>query len=86
MYLLLGNAHMERSDYEGAVQLFEHAQAQMRHYGGPPLLVVSLVSFLMGILQVCNVSKSLTDSDRYPDGNLIISASRLDSVCVKLCM
>ena len=59
MYLLLGNAHMERSDYEGAVQLFEHAQAQMRHYGGPPLLVVSLVSFLMGILQRIEIARRL---------------------------
>ena len=83
MYFLLGNSHMERGDYEGAIQSFEHARAQMRHYGGRPLLVVSWVSFLM---MYCNVSKSLTDSDRYPDGNLIISTSRFDNVSVKVCM
>ena len=43
MYLLLGNSHMERSDYDGAIQSFEHARARMRHNGGS-LLVVSLVS------------------------------------------
>ena len=51
MYFLLGNSHMERSDYEGAIQSFEHAQAQVRHYESPPLLVVSLVYFLLGVLQ-----------------------------------
>jgi hypothetical protein len=51
MYLLLGNAHMERSDYEGAVQSFEHARAQIRHDEGRPLSVVSLVSFPMPVLQ-----------------------------------
>jgi hypothetical protein len=83
MYLLLGNFQMERSDYEGAIQLFERGQAQMRHYRGRPLLVVSLVSFLVGVLQHTG---SFTDVDRYPDGNLMISASRFNSVCVKLCM
>ena len=51
MYLLFGNSHMERSDYEDAIHSFEHAQAQMRHCGGPPLLLVSLASFLMGALK-----------------------------------
>ena len=72
MYLLLGNSHMDSSDYEGAIHLFERAQAQMRHYEDQSLLAISLVSFLM---VHCNVSKSLTDSDRYPDGNLMISTS-----------
>jgi hypothetical protein len=82
MYLLLGNFQMERSNYDGAIQLFERGQAQMRHYGGRPLLVVSLVSFLVGVLQH---TESFTDADRYPDGNLMISTSRFNSVCVKLC-
>ena len=51
MYLLLGNSHMERTDYEGAVQSFEHGQAQMRHDEGRSLLVISLVGFLMAVLQ-----------------------------------
>ena len=48
MYLLLGNLQMERSDYEGAIQSFEHARAQIRHNESRSLLVVSLVSFLVG--------------------------------------
>ena len=34
MYLLLRNLQMERSDYDGAIQSFEHAQAQMLHNEG----------------------------------------------------
>ncbi|KAF8547208.1 hypothetical protein OG21DRAFT_1501672 [Imleria badia] len=44
MYLLFGNWHMERSEYEDAIQSFKHAQAQMRHHGGQLLLVISLIS------------------------------------------
>jgi hypothetical protein len=65
MYPLLGNSLMERSDYEGTIQSFEHARAQMRYYGGGLLLVVSLVAFLW---VYCNVSKSITDSVKYQDG------------------
>ena len=68
MYLLLGNSYMERSNYEDAIQSFEHARAQMRYYGDQ-LLLVSLVSLLMGILQ------DHSPTDRYPDGNLTISTS-----------
>ena len=50
---------MERSDYERAIQSFEHARAQMRHYEGRPLLLVSLVSFLMGILQRIEIARRL---------------------------
>ena len=35
---------MERSDYERAIQSFEHGRAQMRHYEGQSLSVVSAVS------------------------------------------
>ena len=59
MYLLLGESHIERSDYEGAIQSFEHARAQTRHYEGLPLLVVSLVSFLMGVLQRIEIAHQL---------------------------
>ncbi|KAF8555002.1 hypothetical protein OG21DRAFT_1603126 [Imleria badia] len=44
MYLLLGNLQMESSNYEGAIQSFEHAHAQMRHHTSRPLLFVSLIS------------------------------------------
>ncbi|KAF8548773.1 hypothetical protein OG21DRAFT_1489089 [Imleria badia] len=44
MYLLLGNSQMETSDYEGAIQSFEHALAKMRHQTSRPLFVVSLIS------------------------------------------
>ena len=59
MYLLLGNFQMERSDYDGAIQSFEHARAQMRHDEGRPLLVVSLVSFLVGVLQRTKIAHRL---------------------------
>ena len=59
MHLLLGNSHMERSDYKDAIQSFEHARAQMRHYDGLPLLVISLVSLLMGILQHIEIAHRL---------------------------
>ena len=77
MYLLLGNSQMERSDYDGAIKSFEHARAQMRHNEGWSLSVVSLVSFLVSVLHRIQVA-----SDRYPDGNLMISTSRFNSVCV----
>ena len=51
MYFLLGNFEMEHGDYESAIQSFEHARAQMRHDERRPLLVVSLVSFPLGVLQ-----------------------------------
>jgi hypothetical protein len=52
---------MERCDYEGAVQSFEHARAQLRPFGDLPLLVVSLVSLLMGVLQRIEITHQLTD-------------------------
>ena len=59
MYLLLGNSHMERSDYEGAIRSLEHAQAQMRHYECRSLLVVSLVRILMVVLQHIEIAHRL---------------------------
>ena len=47
MYILIGKSHMERSDYDGAIQLFEHARARLKHYGGRPSFVIPLVSFPM---------------------------------------
>jgi hypothetical protein len=59
MYLLLGDSHMERSDYDHAIQSFKQARAQMRPYGGQPLLVVSLVNFLIGLLQRIEIAYRL---------------------------
>ena len=50
MYLLLGNSRMETGDYNGAIQSFERARAQMRPHPSRALLVVSLVSSPMAIL------------------------------------
>ena len=50
MYLLLGNSHMESSDYESAVRSFGLAQAQLRPFPSQPLFVVALVNFLMSVL------------------------------------
>ncbi|KAF8547212.1 hypothetical protein OG21DRAFT_1472561 [Imleria badia] len=44
MCLLLGNSYMERRDYEGAIQSFKRARAQMRNYVGPLLIFISLIS------------------------------------------
>jgi hypothetical protein len=51
MYLLLGNSHMESSDYKGAIHSFERAQAQIRNHAEPRLVTISLVGFLMGVLR-----------------------------------
>ena len=48
---------MEHSDYEGAIQSFEHAQAQMPHHASRPLLLVSLVSFPTAILKCIKVDR-----------------------------
>jgi hypothetical protein len=73
MYLLLGNSHMESSDYEGAIQSFEYARARMRHYGGQPLLVVSLVSFLTGLLQCVEITHRLCQISGWKFDNLDIA-------------
>ena len=78
MYLLAGNLRMECCDYEGAMQSFERARAQMRHHTSRPLFVISLVSFQTVMLRPIEI----TPSDRCPDGNLIISALRFNRVCV----
>ncbi|KAG9311265.1 hypothetical protein JVU11DRAFT_8351 [Chiua virens] len=44
MHLHLGNLLMECNEYNDAVHSFQHAQAQVRHYTGQPLVVVSLIS------------------------------------------
>ena len=51
MYLLIGNSYMESRDYESAIRPFERARAQMRPHASRTLAVVSLVGFLMAILE-----------------------------------
>jgi hypothetical protein len=50
---------MESGDYKGAIQLFERARAQTRYHTSPALSVVSLVSFLMAILQHIETGRNL---------------------------
>jgi len=59
MYLLLGNSNMECSDYEGAIQSFERARIEMGCHTTRPLLVASLVSFLMAISQYKEIADLL---------------------------
>ena len=73
MYLLLGNLHMEHSDYGGAIQSFEHARAQMRCYGSRPLVVVSLVSFLMAVLQRIKIVHRLCQISGWNFDNLHVT-------------
>ena len=47
MYLLVGNSRMESNDYEGAVESFGHARAQLRDHTSGSLSMISLVSVLM---------------------------------------
>jgi hypothetical protein len=64
---------MERSDYVGARQSFEHARARMRHDGGQLLLVVSLVSFPMDVLQRIEISRQLCQISGWKFDNLDIT-------------
>ena len=50
MYLFLGNSRMESSDYEGAIESFELARAQLRPFPSQSLSVVALVNFLTNVL------------------------------------
>ena len=59
MYLLVGDSHMESSDYEHAIESFERARAQTRHHMSQSLLVVSLVCFLTTILQHIEIGHPL---------------------------
>lgn len=51
MYLLLGTSHMEHANYEGAIRLFESAQARLQPHQSQSLLVISLASFSTGVAQ-----------------------------------
>jgi len=83
MCLLFGNSQLESDDSEGAIQSFERARVDMRYGSSWPFLMVSLVSFFSDILQRTEIAPIY---DRYPDGNLIISTSQFDSVCVRPCL
>ena len=70
MYFLLGNSCMERSDYEGAIQSFEHAQAQNQYCISPHLWTISLVRFLLAMRYI------FMTFDRFPVGILMPWPSR----------
>ena len=74
---------METGDYTGAIQLLERARAQTRPDASQALSVVSLVSFIVAILQHI---EHLAIFGRYLDGTLTILISRLDDVFVTPCM
>ena len=50
MYFLLGNTHMEGSNYESAIDSLERACAQVRRYEDQLPLVVSLVILLTDLM------------------------------------
>ena len=50
---------MESRDYKGAILLFERARALIRCHTSQALLVVSLVSFLMAMLQHIETARIL---------------------------
>ena len=55
MYFLLGNMHMEGSNYESAIDSFERARVQVRRYENQLPLVVSLVISLTGLMQCVGI-------------------------------
>ena len=73
MYLLLGNSHMGCSNYESAIQSFEHARVQMRYYGGGPLLVLSLVSTLVVVLERIETAHRLCQISGWNFDNLHVT-------------
>ena len=79
MYFHLGNLHMERREYELAMQHFERAHARMRRHASQPLFVVSLVSLLTATIATYRNTLFV----RYPDGSSTISAFRFESNFVK---
>ena len=51
MYLLVGDSHMECGNYEDAIQSFKHARTQLRPYPNESLVVASLASYSIPMLQ-----------------------------------
>ena len=47
MHLLLGNKHVENSNYDGAIQSFKNARIKLGYRTRQPLLIVSLVSQIL---------------------------------------
>ena len=76
MYLLLGNSHMERSDYEDAIQSFTHARTQMGHHTNGPLYVVSLVTVLRRTMQRIEKTHSHSQISGWKFDNLDITIRR----------
>ena len=74
---------MESNDYKGAIQLFERVHAQTRPHTSQSLSMMSLVSFLMAILQRI---EHLAIFGRYLDETLTILTLRFNNVFVEPCM
>lgn len=69
MYFLIGNWHMDRCDYERAIQNFERARTQMRYHESRTLFVISLVS----LFAIVVITHQKTPFARYPGGSSTIS-------------
>ncbi|KAF8439820.1 hypothetical protein L210DRAFT_3645803 [Boletus edulis BED1] len=71
MYLLLATSRMQRGNYGGAIESFEHARAQMRQYESQPLLMISLISGwrfdLLGFMIRQGLCKALYAAGRTKD-------------------
>ena len=52
---------MESSDYEGAIESFGHARAQLRQHTSRALVIISLVNFITRITQCIELIPFLTD-------------------------
>ena len=67
---------MENSDYEGAIQLFERARAQMPQHASRPPLLVSLVSFVTVMLRLIEISHLLCQISGWKFDDLNITIQR----------
>ena len=75
MHLLYGNMHMERGDYNRAIQSFEDARLKLGSRKKQLPLIVALVYALLPR----NVLKLTLISHRFQGGNLMILQSRFNS-------
>ena len=81
MFPLVGNSHMENSDYEATILSFRACTSS----NTTPHEWIALGG-LTGKLPNNWTSKLFTFFDRYPDGNLMISTPRYHNICMTPCM
>ena len=77
MHLLLGNKHMETSNYKGAIQSFKDARIKLGYRTRRPLLIVSLV------YPKFYVSKLILISYRSLDGILMVLRLKSNNAFVR---